>query len=570
MNGKKKILALSMAAMMLFVTACGNGGKNTDASNSGNVNSSGESAQTQDGGKQYLNSLLNAEPATLDAQKGSDLYGNTVINNITEPLLRMAEKDDGSNELIPAAAESYEVSEDGLTYTFKLREGMKWEDGQPLTAKDFEYGIRRVADPATGSESAFLLAPIKNFNKINSSKGEVNLDELGVKAVDDSTLEVTLEAPTVYFPTLVPFRVMLPARADIIEKYGEKYGSEADTVLSCGPFKLVEWTHNSRLTLEKNNEYWDAENVKLETVNLPIMTDTNTVMNSFSVGEVDVVRTNIPEWVTKFEGMDEVKFKKVDLPSIDYLSVNHKDDLMKNEKIRTAINLAVDREGLAKTLSEGFVVPSQGWTPNGIQLDGKEYRKEIGDSFKDLKEANKDLKALFIEGMKELGLGEDPASLDITIIYTNSPRVKMINEFVQQSINTKLGTNVKLETMEWPILSGRVQKGDYQLAYLAWTADYNDPSAMLSLFTSAAAAVNTGWESADYDKIITEASQEKDSQKAMELYKEADKMIVDESVVIPLIGASTNQYHYDFVKGIKYSEFTTTGYKTIDTSERQK
>lgn len=478
----------------------------------------------------------------------------------------MAEKEDGSNEVVPAAAESYEVSEDGLTYTFKLREGMKWEDGEPLTAKDFEYGIKRAANPDTGSESAFLLAPIKNFGEVNSGKAPV--DELGVKAVDDLTLEVTLDSPVAYFLTLVPFRVMLPCRQDLVEKYGEKYGAEPDTVLSCGPFKLTEWTHNSRLTLEKNEDYWDKENVHLQTVNLPIMTDTNTIMNSFSVGEVDAVRTNIPEWVAKFKDIENVKSEPVSIPAVDYLAVNHTDPILKNEKIRQAINLTVDREGLSKLLSEGFTPPAKGWVPNGVQLDGKEFRDEIGDSFDGLKSANPDAKALLIEGLKELGLGEDPAQVKLTLIYVNNPRVKMINEFIQQNLNNTLGINVELETMEWPILAGRIQKGDYQLGYLAWTADYNDPSAMLSLFKTNAGAVNTGWASADYDKLVDEAAVEKDTAKATELYKEADKMLVDQSVVIPLIGASTNSYYYDYVKGVTFSDFTSTGFKTIDTSAR--
>ena len=144
----------------------------------------------------------------------------------------------------------------------------------------------------------------------------------------------------------------------------------------------------------------------------------------------------------------------------------------------------------------------------------------------------------------------------------------MINEFIQQNLNNNLGINVELETMEWPILAGRIQKGDYQLGYLAWTADYNDPSAMLSLFKTNAGAVNTGWESADYDKLVDDAAVETDAAKATELYKEADKMLVDQSVIIPLIGASTNSYYYDFVKGVTFSDFTSTGFKTIDTSAR--
>lgn len=566
MKSKKKFLALALAFSMLFITAC----KSGDTGSTGNADSTG--GKVSDGGSKegaYYNSLLDSEPNTLDAQKGSDIYGNKIINNINEPLLRMGEKEDGTNEILPAAAEKYEVSDDGLVYTFHLREGMKWEDGQPLTAKDYEYGIKRAVNPATGSESAFLLDPIKNFAKLNGAKGEVNMDELGVKAIDDLTLEVTLENPATYFPTLVPFRVMLPCRQDLVEKYGDKYGAEADTVLSCGPFKISEWTHNSRVTLVKNDDYWDKDNVHVDTVNLPIMTDTNTIMNSFSVGEVDAVRTSLPEWVDKFKGMDEVKNKDVAIPSVGYLTINHQDEFLKNDKIRLALSLAIDKEGLADLVSKGVQKPALGWVPGGMELEGTDFRKDAGDIYAKLREENKDLKALFVEGLKELGKDADPAKANITLIYTNAPIVKQISEFIQQSVNSKLGTDIKLETMEWPILSGRVQKGDYQLAYLGWTADYNDPSAMLTLFMSTANAVNTYWKSDKYDELVRNAIKATDSKEALKNYEEAEQILADETVIIPLTHGGSIQFYYDFVKGMTFNEFTTTGFKTIDTSARK-
>lgn len=567
MKSKKKFLALVLACSMLFITAC----KGGDTGTTGSVDSTGEKVTDNGGSTEgtYFNHLLDNEPNTLDAQRGSDIYGNKIVNNINEPLLRMGEKEDGTNEILPAAAEKYEVSDDGLVYTFHLREGMKWEDGEPLTAKDFEYGIKRAVDPATGSEMAFLLDPIKNFAKLNGAKGEVNMDELGVKAIDDLTLEVTLENPATYFPTLVPFRVMLPCRQDLVEKHSDKYGAEADTVLSCGPFKVSEWTHNSRVTLVKNDDYWDKDNVHVETVNLPIMSDTNTVMNSFAVGEVDAVRTALPEWVDKFKGMDEVKNQDVAVPSVGYLAVNHQDDFLKNDKIRLALSLAIDKEGLADLISKGVQKPATGWVPGGMELDGTDFRKDAGDVYAKLREDNKDLKALFVEGLKELGKDEDPAKTEITLIYTNAPIVKQTCEFIQQSVNSKLGTNIQLETMEWPILSGRVQKGDYQLAYLGWTADYNDPSAMLTLFMSTANAVNTYWTSDKYDELIRNAIKATDSKEALKNYEEAEQILADETVIIPLTHGGSIQFYYDFVKGMSFNEFTTTGFKTIDTSGRK-
>ncbi|VYT72053.1 Dipeptide-binding protein DppE precursor [Finegoldia magna] len=543
MRNKKRFVALMLAGLMVAGTACGNGGSKDGGAKGENT---------------VYNTFLNADPDSLDAQKGSDSYGNTVVNNVYEPLIRLVQNEDLT--LKPeAAAKEWKVSEDAMTYTFTLRDGLKWEDGQPLTAKDFEYGIKRTVDPKTGSGSSFLLADIANFQEVN--EGKAPLDKLGVKAIDDKTLEIKLGAPAQYFINIVPFRVCFPQRKDIVEKHGEQFGSEANTIVGCGPFKLTEWTHNSKLVLEKNPDYWNKDKVKLEKVNLRVITDTNTMMNAFQSGEVMSVSTNKPEWTSKFDKREGTKTEKIDIPAVDYFAVNHKDKLFKNKKVRQAFNIALDREGFNETVLKGKSAPAYFWVPKAITIEDLKYREMAGNPVKEMADKLGDPKALLSEGLKELGMDPDPSKLEVSLIMTNSPDLKKYGEYFQQNFQNKLGVKVKLEMMEWAILSGKINKGNYQMGYLAWTADYNHPSAMMSLFTSSANAVRTGWTSEEYDKLIRDAAKEKDKNKQVELYKKAEQILADETVIIPIISGTTNMYYQDYVKHINVNQFSTAGYK---------
>lgn len=572
MKKSKALLSLFLAASLtLSLTACGGGnddaksskaksGSNTSATSTVGSGSTASASNEEKDDEQYVNGFVGSDPTSLDAQKASDIYGNTVINNIYEPLFRLAEDDKGVTSLEPAGATEYKVSDDKTVYTFTIRDGMVWDDGQPVTAKDYEYGIKRAADPNTAAEQGFLLAPIKNFSKVNSKKAK--LDELGVKAIDDKTLEITLEKPTSYFTKLLPFRVLFPQRKDFVEKNGDAFGSEADTVIGCGPYKLAEWNHNSEIILEKNDQYWDKDNVLNDKVNLRIMTDANSIMNAFQSGELDVVGTNLEEWNKKFDSREHTLNKKISLPSVDYMTINHRDKLLSNKKIRQALNLALDRSGYNETFFKGKNKEAKYWVPAAISCGDVNFREFAGDPLDELAKANPDPKKLFIEGMKELGLGDDPSKVEISFISVNAPLLKSMSEFIQQCYSSKLGIKLKLEQMEWPILMGKVNKSDYQLAYLAWTADYDDPSAMLSLFTSDAEAVNTGWKSDEYDSLIKKAITELDMKVAAEDYKKAESILIDESVVVPIITGETTQYWNDYVKGLKFGQFTSTGFKT--------
>ena len=237
-------------------------------------NTTTTSAELKLDAKQLLNNYISAEPKTLDVSRSSDTYGGTVLTAITEPLTRLAEEN-GEYKIVPAAAKEWSVSDDGLVWTFKLNEN-KWRDGSAVTAHDFVYAYQRLADPQTAAPLGYMFECFKGYKEVQA--GNADPSTIGVKAIDDLTLEITLDAPTPHFMSLTSLRFAAPLNKAAVEAHGEAYGAEANKIESNGPFYLESWTHNSELILKKNPNYWDAENVNLETISLRIIGDRKSVV----------------------------------------------------------------------------------------------------------------------------------------------------------------------------------------------------------------------------------------------------------------------------------------------------
>jgi len=245
----KKILASLLAISMVASVALVGCGKKDDENGTGNETAKAGEEKLDD--DQYLNMLLKAEPKTLDQSKSSDLYSSQILANCQEALTRIVQDENGADKIEAGIAESWEKSDDGLTWTFKLRDA-KWSDGEAVTAEQFVYGITRTLSPDTASPYAFLLYPIANAVEFNG--GNAKAEELGVKAIDEKTVEFKLKSPCAFFLDLTYFKVMQPQREDILATHGEKYGSEANTMLFTGPYTITEWVHNNKVEFAKNPE----------------------------------------------------------------------------------------------------------------------------------------------------------------------------------------------------------------------------------------------------------------------------------------------------------------------------
>lgn len=567
MKSRKLLSVLLASSMVASVALTGCGDKDKDKAAGENT---GDKAQTVKMDKeQYLNVVLGAEPKTLDPSKATDLYSSQVLINTMEALTRLEVGQDGKDVIKPGAAKEWKKSDDGLKWTFTLRD-MKWSDGQAVTAEQFVYGITRTLDQKTGSQYAFLLFPIKNANEFNTGKAKA--EDLGVKAVDEKTIEFTLASPCAYFLDLTYFKVMEPQRKDIIEKHGDKYGTEPDTMAFTGPFIISEWVHNNKVELVKNKEYWDAENVKLEKATMKIIKEETARMNELYNGSLDTAGVSKQEWVDKFNQTGKFDVKKGYDASATYTFFNQKDKYFANAKIRKAFIIANDREGTAATLFRSLAEPAMAWCPPAIQIDGKDYREKAAYlPVQELKKANADPKALLIEGLKELGLDPDPSKHTFKVLQSGTDaRSKEFAEFDQQNYSKALGVNIECDYAEWAVFQKRTDEGDYQIAGQAWGADYNDPNTFFDMFMSNAGICPTGWKSDKYDNLIKEAGNTVDPAKRLEKFKEAEKLLIfEDGVISPGVWRFKNTFIRKYIKNYMAPTFGALDLKYTYTDGRE-
>ena len=566
MKSKKILSSLIVLSLVTSIGLVGCGEKNN--SNDGKSESaSSDKSMDKD---QHLNTILDQEPKTIDQSKSTDSYSSQILTNISEGLTRLEADEQGNTSIEAAGAESWETSEDGLTWTFKIRD-MKWSNGDKVTAGDYEYGIKRTINAETGSQYAFLLFPIKNAEAANSKK--VSLDEVGVKAVDENTLKITLEKPCPYFLKLTYFKVMHPQNQKFVEECGERYGSEADKMIYCGPYKLAEWSHNNKLELEKNEDYWDKENVKLDKVTMRIIKEESSRMNELYNGSLDMAGVSKQEWIKKLDETGEYKVIKGYDGSATYTYFNQNDKYFKNQKIRQAFMLAEDRQGSVDTLFRGLAEPAMAWCPPQVAVGDTEFRKVVGDDLiSSIKEKNPDPKALLIEGLKEEGLDPDPSKHNIKYLQSGTDaRSKEFAEFSQQNYKNVLGVNIQPEYCEWAIFQSRTDQMDYQIASQAWTGDYNDPNTFFDMFLSNAGIVPSGWKSEKYDNLIEEANNITDNpEERAKKFLEAEKILLDETVISPGVWRFKNTYVRNYVKNYTPKIFGTVDFKGMYISGRNK
>ncbi len=561
MKSKRLLASLLSVSLIASLALVGCGSKDENAG-----------ATTGEGGvdkEQYLNLLIQAEPKTLDQSKSTDSYSSQVLTNTQEGLTRIIQDESGNGKIEPAGAVEWKTSEDGLTWTFNLRD-MKWSDGQPVTAQDYVYGITRTLDPNTASTYGFLLFPIKNATEFNAGKAKA--EEVGVKAIDEKTLEFTLEQPCPYFLDTTYFKVMQPQRKDIVEKNGDKYGSEADSMVYSGPYVISEWVHQNQIVLTKNPEYWDAGNVKLEKATMKIIKEESARMNELLNGSLDMAAVVDPNWISKFNESGEYDVRKGYDGSTTYTFFNQKDKLFSNEKVRKAFLISEDREGEIKTLRKGIGEPAMAWCPPAVQIGGKAYRETVNYSpVKDLMAENTDAKALLSEGLKELGMDPDPSKITITYLQSGTDQVaKQYAEYRQQTYKELLGVNVECEYVEWPIFQQKTKGLEFQIASQGWTGDYNDPNTFMNMWTSTAGIVPTGWTSAEYDKLIEDAAKEEDQTKRADLFKQAEKILIyDNAVVSPGCWRFKNTYVRKYVKNYSSPLFGSIDLKYTYTEGRK-
>lgn len=566
----KKIVSLLLVfALCLGLVGCSNADSNKNSNDESNKENNKVEAGTPDS-EQYLNTYLSSDPTSLDVSLRSDSYSSTIVLNVMEGLVRLVDKD-GQYYMAPGDAQTWESNEEGTVWTFHLGDN-KWSDGEPVTAEQYVYSLQRSADPQTGCPNGWFLSPILNYDEI--SKGEKQPSELGVKAIDEKTLEITLSAPNPAFLEMCNGTVYYPQREDKVQEWGEKYGTEADKTVYNGPYVVDSWVHNSKIVLKKNPNYWDAENVQLETVNLAIITDVSTIINAYKSGDLDLVGVSTQEYLNEFKNDANSKYEYYTTQGLVFNFYNTLDPIMKNAKIRKAFSLSIDQEDINEMCFGGLRVPTYGWVVPTISVGETNFREYAGDPIKEQKEAleaeGKTCKDLLLEGMAEEGLGDDTSKLDVTLSLAGTDDwFRTFGEYLQQVYKEELGVDLKINFSEWGIFSENLANGNYQMGYMSWGAYYNDPFDVLSVFYSEWDQASTGWANQEYDELVDKGSTEMDEQKRLEYYKQAEKLLLDDNVVLPLATGTSHTFYKNYVYGYSNLGFSSNGFKDMFTSGRK-
>lgn len=506
----KKILLIAAASLLML--ACGGGSKPSGT----------EGGEKKSGGRAFtLN--LGTEPASIDPQISTDIAGGTVNDLITEGLL----KTDKDGKVVAGLAEKWESTEDGLVWTFHLRDGIKWSNGDPITANEFRAAWVRALDPETASEYSYMLYPIKNGEKFNTGKAKA--EDLGIKVIDEKTLEVTLEAPTPYFDDLVTFKTYMPLNEKFFEEAGEAYFTAPDKTLSSGPYVLKEWVHDSEMKFEKNPNYYDQASIKVDNIVFKLITDNAASFNAFKNDEVDATSITVAQ-AKEFE--KDPRLVSSNDGSVWYLLMNNKSDKIKelgNAKIRRAILMAVNREELTQTVLNGSGQPAKTLVPAGIGMKGHtkaDFTEEVTSVIPqfNVEEAKK----LLEEGLKEVGSEKMPA---IEMIFNDSGNNKIIAEYVQESLNKNLGIELQLSAMTFPERVARMKQKDFDLVLAGWSGDFHDPITYLDLFVTGGGNNHGSFSNARYDELVKTIKSTADPAVRYPAMAELEKIIAEETPV---------------------------------------
>lgn len=464
------------------------------------------------------------EPQTLDQVHTSINVESFILKDLYEGLTVY----DAAGKILPGAAESWTVSDDGTVYTFKLRPNAKWSDGSPVTAEDFVFSYRRAEDPKTAAGYANILYPIKNAQKVN--KGELPLDQLGVKAVDDKTLEITLEQQTPFFLELMAHQIALPVSKASVEKNGEKF-VQPGVMVSNGAFKLASHVPNDSLTVAKNPEYWDAANVKLDKVIFYPIDDQAASVRRFEAKEMDIVYNFSADQIDRLRKSYGDAVHVAPWLATYYYAFDSRTEPYNDVRVRRALSMAVDRDFLAKEIYSGSQLPAYSMVPPGI----KSYGEPSKADFAGQSQLDREDEALKL--MKEAGYGEGGKPLNIEIRYNTNPNHERVATAVADMWKNTFGAKVSLVNLDVASHYAYLQEGGtFNVARAGWTADYADAENFLGLNTSSNKTFNYGkFNNPEFDALMKKSYTESDPAARSKTLHEAEALLMKEQPIAPLL-----------------------------------
>ena len=549
---KKGPFLLTLGLLLsLFLAACGGGDDAAD--NTGDSGGSDDAESGESSGENVLNFTNGDQIPTMDSSMATDEYAFQFLGATMEGLYRL----DEDGEPVEGIAKDHEESDDGLTWTFELREDAEWSNGDPVTAHDFVYAWQRAVDPDTGSEyGPYMMEDvIKNASEV--SKGDKDVDELGVKAEDDYTLVVELESPIAYFESLTTFGTFLPMNEEFVEEQGDDYAQDSDSLLYNGPFVMSEWESTSdSWVLEKNEDYWDADTVELEKMTYEVVKDPQTAVDLYESGKVD--RAGLSSDLVDAYSTHE-DYETIPQTSVFHIKMNQtRNEALENENIRAAIARAFDKQAMVDEILNNGSTVSNGLIPKefvNMPDSGEDFREVNGDMIEyDVDEAQE----YWEKGLEELGTD----SVELEFLAGDSETAKTSNEYLVNQLESNLeGLDLSLKQVPFEQLIDLQTDMDYDLLLTGWGPDYLDPYTFLSLWITDGGNNEMGYSNEEYDKLLKETMQgdiANDNEARYENFLEAEKILFEDAAIAPVYQKSLALLISPKVEGVFVNPFGPT------------
>lgn len=564
----KKVLALVLSAALVVSAFAGCGGKSSSSTTSTESiaasESSAESTESTASGDSTPAASGDATaiftPKTVDAAKTISLNAGmepTGLNTLTSTYAiefslfehmyeNLVTLDDDDNT-VPGAAESWDYDEDTLTYTFHLRKDGVWTNGDPVTAKDFEFAWSQALNPDVASDYAYFLYFIKNAEKYFN--GEVAWDEVGVKVVDDYTLEVTMEQPTPYALFLFSFGTLAPINQRFYEAVGaDLYSTEAQYFCTNGPFALTEWSHNDKIVMQKNDAWHGAADVEVEEIDWKIITDANAALSSFLAGDLDMVGLATGELIKQAEAAGATIQSYTDGTAF-YIYFNNNDQYLSNVNLRRALFNAIDEQKEIDTVWQNDNEPMTSFTAPGVSAtDGTSFAGKVGELYAPSRDQEK-AKEYLATALSELGCTVDELSAHLSIDCGDSATSIAEASFYQEQWRQVLGIEVTVNSMITKQGSQNRKTGNYVMSITGWGPDYNDPNTFLDLWVTDGGNNQTGFSNERYDELIDLAAKETDLEKRESYFIECEQIIADQLPIGPAFWRAPSYACSDKIKG---------------------
>ena len=562
----KKVLALVLSAALVVsaFAGCGGNSSKTSTESIAASESSAESTESTASGDSTPAASGDATatftPKTVDAAKTISLNAGmepTGLNTLTSTYAiefslfkhmyeNLVTLDDDDNT-VPGAAESWDYDEDTLTYTFHLRKDGVWTNGDPVTAKDFEFAWSQALNPDVASDYAYFLYFIKNAEKYFN--GEVTWDEVGVKVVDDYTLEVTLEQPTPYALFLFSFGTLAPINQRFYEAVGaDLYSTEAQYFCTNGPFALTEWSHNDKIVMQKNDAWHGAADVEVEEIDWKIITDANAALSSFLAGDLDMVGLDTGELIKQATAAGATIQSYTDGTAL-YIYFNNNDQYLSNVNLRRALFNAIDEQKEIDTVWQNDNEPMTSFTAPGVSAtDGTSFAGKVGELYAPSRDQEK-AKEYLATALSELGCTVDDLSAHLSIDCGDSATSIAEASFYQEQWRQVLGIEVTVNSMITKQGSQNRKTGNYVMSVTGWGPDYNDPNTFLDLWVTDGGNNQTGFSNERYDELIDLASKETDLEKRESYFIECEQIIADQLPIGPAFWRAPSYACSDKIKG---------------------